>query len=227
MAIYAISDLHLGLSADKPMDIFGPRWENYLEILKNNWLKTVREEDLVLLPGDTSWATYVDRAEADFSFLNSLPGTKLISKGNHDYWWETLSKLNAWAEKQNYSTIRFMHNSIYTYNDVVICAAKGYPDNGKTEEDKKLYNREVSRLKLSLDMAKATGAKTIYVMLHYPPSLQSDFAKLLEAYGVAKCFYGHLHGQHHVMAVTGIHDGVDYQLVSADYLRFQPLFVCE
>ncbi|MBR5236549.1 MAG: metallophosphoesterase [Clostridia bacterium] len=227
MAIYAISDLHLGLSADKPMDIFGARWENYLEILKDNWQKTIGEDDLVLLPGDTSWATYVDRAEADFDFLNSLPGTKLISKGNHDYWWETLSKLNAWAKKQNYSTIRFMHNSVYIYNDVVICAAKGYPDNGKTEEDKKLYNREVSRLKLSLDMAKDTGAKTIYVMLHYPPSLQSDFARLLEDYGVSKCFYGHLHGGHHAMAVTGVRGGVDYQLVSADYLRFQPLFVCE
>ena len=227
MAIYAISDLHLGLSAHKPMDIFGPRWENYLEILKNNWENTIGEDDLVLLPGDTSWATYIDRAEADFDFLNSLPGTKLVSKGNHDYWWETLNKLNTWAEKQNYSTIRFMHNSVYTYKDVVICAAKGYPDNGKTEEDKKLYNREVSRLKLSLDMAKATGAKTIYVMLHYPPSLHSDFAGLLEEYNVSKCFYGHLHGQHHAMAVTGNHGGVDYQLVSADYLHFQPVFVCE
>ncbi len=225
MAIYAISDLHLGLSTDKPMDIFGPRWENYLEILQNNWERTVAPDDLVLLPGDTSWATYIDRAEADFRFLHQLPGTKLISKGNHDYWWETLSKLNQWREQQGFSSIRFMHNSMYIHEGVAVCAAKGYPDTGKSPEDVKLYNREVSRLKLSLDMAAEADAREIYVMLHYPPSRQSDFARLMEDYGVSKCLYGHLHGRHHAMALTGKHGGVEYQLVSADYLQFQPLLL--
>ena len=225
MAIFAISDLHLGLSNDKPMDIFGARWENYLEILKENWEKTVGADDLVLIPGDTSWATYIDRAEADFAFLHSLPGKKLISKGNHDYWWETLSKLNAWLVSKGYSDMQFLHNTVYQYENTAICAAKGYPDNGKSEEDIKLYNREVSRLKLSLDMAKKTGAETIYVMIHYPPQPGSEFARLMEEYGVKLCLYGHLHGKHHAMAVPPENRGVKYRLVSADFLRFDPLLI--
>jgi len=227
MAIYAISDLHLGLSTDKPMDIFGSRWENYVEILRDNWFKTIGPRDLVLLPGDISWATYIDKAEADFRFLHELPGMKLISNGNHDYWWETLSKLNLWLEQKNFSNIHFMHNNVYTYDNITICAAKGYPDNGKRAEDKKLYLREVNRLQLSLDMAVKMGGETIFVMLHYPPSPQSEFARLMEQYGVSKCLYGHLHGQHHAMAVTGTINNVQYQLVSADYLRFQPICVTE
>lgn len=227
MAIFAISDLHLGLSNDKPMDIFGARWENYLEILKENWEKTVRDKDLVLIPGDTSWATYIDRAEADFAFLHSLPGKKLISKGNHDYWWETLNKLNNWLAGKGYSDMLFLHNTVYNYENIAICAAKGYPDNGKSEEDIKLFNREVSRLKLSLDMAKKTGAENIYVMIHYPPQPDSEFARLMEDYGVTLCVYGHLHGKHHAMAVPPERNNVKYRLVSADFLRFEPLLIKE
>jgi len=225
MSIYSISDLHLGLSCDKPMDIFGSKWVNYLEVLKENWQKNITSDDLVLLPGDTSWALYLNEAEKDFSFLDSLNGTKIISKGNHDYWWETISKLNAYKEKMNFSSIQFMHNSVYVYDKIVICAAKGYPDNGKSDEDKKLYQREVSRLKLSLDMAKNTDAKIIYVMLHYPPAPESDFVKLMEEYGVSVCLYGHLHGQHQQTAFEGLRGGVDYQLVSADYLQFKPKLI--
>ncbi len=222
MAIYTISDLHLSLSGEKPMDIFGSQWENYLELLQKNWCEQIRPEDLVLIPGDVSWAMYLEEAEADFRFLDELPGTKLISKGNHDYWWETLKKLNAYVEKMNFSSIRFLHNSIYQYNGITICAAKGYPDNGKSEEDQKLYNRELSRLKLSLDMAVAAGAGVIYVMLHYPPMLQSEFAQLMEGYGVSRCIYGHLHGVRQKTAFEGLYHGVQYSLVSADYLRFKP-----
>ena len=225
MAIYAISDLHLGISSGKPMDIFGPKWENYLEILKENWQSTVAPDDLVLVPGDSSWAMYISEAEEDFRFIHQLNGIKLISKGNHDYWWETLSKLNKYVDEKGFSTIRFMHNSVYVHEGVAICAAKGYPDNGKTEEDEKFYRREVSRLQLSLDMAKKTDAKVIYVMLHYPPMLQSDFARLMEEYGVSRCFYGHLHGASHKMAHEGLFGGVEYNLVSADYLQFKPKLV--
>lgn len=226
MAIYAISDLHLGLSTDKPMDIFGPRWENYLEILKENWQSTIQPEDLVLLPGDLSWATYVDHGEEDFRFLHELNGIKLVSKGNHDYWWETLSKLNSFLDKNAFSSIQFLHNTMYRYGDIAICGAKGYPDNGKSEEDLKLYNRELARLQLSLEAAKKTDAKVIYVMLHYPPTLESDFAKMLENYGVSLCIYGHLHGPAHRLALEGRYHGVEYQLVSADYLHFRPRLLC-
>ncbi|MBE7022453.1 MAG: serine/threonine protein phosphatase [Ruminococcaceae bacterium] len=222
MAIYSISDLHLGLSNNKPMDIFGPRWANYLEILKENWQNTIKPEDLVLIPGDTSWAMYISEAEEDFAFLDALNGIKLISKGNHDYWWETLNKLNGYTEKMGFSTIRFLHNSVYRHEQIAICAAKGYPNNGTGAEEQKLYQREVSRLRLSLDMAKATGARTIYAMLHYPPAPESDFVKLLEEYGVSLCLYGHLHGRRHQTAFEGLRGGVEYRLVSADYLEFKP-----
>ncbi len=225
MAIYSISDLHLGISSQKPMDIFGPRWENYLEILKENWQNTVGPDDLVLIPGDISWAMYISEAEEDFRFLNELNGIKLISKGNHDYWWETLNKLNGYVSDKGFSSIRFMHNTMYRYDNIAICAAKGYPDNGKSEEDIKLYNREVNRLQLSLELAKKSDAKVIYVMLHYPPTLESDFAKLMEAYGVSRCLYGHLHGAGHKMALEGLYNGVSYTLVSADYLQFKPLLL--
>ena len=225
MAIYSISDLHLGLSVDKPMDIFGPRWENYLEILEKNWQSMIALEDIVLLPGDTSWGMYLHEAEADFAFLNRLNGKKIISKGNHDYWWETLNKLNAFTEKNHFSTIHFLHNNVYCHDQIAICAAKGYPDNGKSAEDKKLYMREVSRLQLSLDRAKKTEAKVIYVMLHYPPAPESDFVKLLEDYKVSVCLYGHLHGKHHETAFEGMRGGVEYNLVSADYLQFKPRLI--
>ncbi|MBE7035216.1 MAG: serine/threonine protein phosphatase [Ruminococcaceae bacterium] len=227
MAIYAISDLHLGLSCDKPMDIFGARWENYLETLQENWCKTIGPEDVVLLPGDLSWATYIDDAEADFQFLHSLPGKKLISKGNHDYWWETLNKLNNWLSAHGFEDIEFLHNTVRVIGNVAVCAAKGYPDTGQSDEDKKLYNREVSRLQLSLDMAKKSGAETIFVMLHYPPSSQSDFVRLMEEYKVSRCLYGHLHGRHHAMATIGEHNGILYHLVSADYLHFKPLLISD
>ena len=225
MAIFSISDLHLGISSNKPMDIFGPKWENYLEFLRENWQSTVAPEDLVLIPGDISWAMYVSEAEEDFRFLNELNGIKLISKGNHDYWWETLHKLNNYVEAHHFSSIRFIHNTMYQYENIAICAAKGYPDNGKTEEDQKLYRREVSRLQLSLEAAKKSDAKAIYVMLHYPPTLQSDFARLMEEYGVSRCLYGHLHGASHKMALEGRYGGVEYTLVSADYLQFKPLLL--
>ncbi len=225
MAIYAISDLHLGISSNKPMDIFGPRWENYLQLLEENWQKTVKPDDIVLVPGDVSWAMYLSEAEEDFRFLHNLNGIKLISKGNHDYWWETLNKLNNFAEEKGFSSFRFMHNNMYQHGSIAICAAKGYPDNGKTEEDLKLYNREISRLKLSLETAKNTDAKIIYVMLHYPPTLQSEFARLMEEYGVSRCLYGHLHGASHKQALEGRYNGVEYSLVSADYLQFKPLLL--
>jgi len=225
MSIYSISDLHLGISSDKPMDIFGPKWENYLDILKENWQSTVKPEDLVLIPGDISWAMYINEAEEDFRFLHDLNGIKLISKGNHDYWWETLQKLNKYVDEKGFSSIHFLHNSVYVHDNIAICAAKGYPDNGKSEEDQKLYRREVNRLQLSLDMAKKSGANIIYVMLHYPPMLGSDFARLMEEYGVSRCLYGHLHGASHQMAIEGLYGGVEYKLVSADYLRFKPLLL--
>jgi len=162
MSLFAIGDPHLSFSCDKPMDIFRG-WDDYVSRLMKNWNSVVTENDTVVVPGDISWATYIERAEEDFRFIDELPGIKLISKGNHDYWWETLSKLNKYIDKMKFSSLHFMHNSIYKHENIVVCAAKGYPDNGTTAEDIKLYNREVSRLQLSLDMAAKEGAEQIFV----------------------------------------------------------------
>ena len=230
MAIYTISDLHLGLSSNKPMDIFGPKWENYLEILQKNWTSLVKPDDLVLIPGDISWAMYLDEIEADFRFLNDLPGIKLISKGNHDYWWETLSKLNLFLETNRFSTIRFVHNTTEVFGNVAVCGTKGYPETEQEpdcDEERKLYRRELVRLENAISEAKKTGAEKIIVMLHYPPGANSAFAKVMQEENVDFCVFGHLHGGYFKNAVQGNVRGVEYRLVSCDYLKFEPLKICE
>ncbi len=227
VAIYAISDLHLCLSVDKPMDVFGAIWENYVQRLHENWRRIVAPQDIVLLPGDISWSTYIRNAYEDFQFINDLPGTKIITKGNHDYWWETLSKLNGYLDENGFDTIRFLHNSTYCYEDTVICGTKGYPDPtdlaAPTAEDDKLFLRELSRLELSLKKAQESGQERIIVLLHYPPRFNGAYTELMERYGVAACVYGHLHAQSQRFAQQGEHNGVIYRLVSCDYLKFTPV----
>ena len=187
-------------------------------------------DDLVLIPGDTSWATYIDRAEADFAFLHSLPGKKLISKGNHDYWWETLSKLNKFLAENNFNTIHFLHNTNVVFGNTVICGTKGYPETEgipTDEEGKKLYNREITRLKNAVDEAKKTNAEKIIVMLHYPPGTDSEFARILKEEKVDFCVYGHLHGGTFGAVTKGNIGGVEYRLTSADYLNFKPIEITE
>lgn len=223
--IFAISDLHLSFSVNKPMDVFGARWANYESRLAENWQKTVSSEDIVLMPGDFSWATYLAEAREDFAFLERLPGIKLISKGNHDYWWETLTKLNAFAEENGFSSVRFIHNNHVVLGNTVICGTKGYPETEKepqSPEEKKLYNRELGRLKNALSEAKKTGADRILAMLHYPPGTRTEFARCLQEYGADICVFGHLHGAYGAAAQGDI-GGVEYRLVSADYLEFMPL----
>lgn len=223
MAIYAISDLHLGFSVNKPMDIFGGRWMGYTGILKEYWNRMVTSDDLVLLPGDTSWATYLEDAVEDFKFIDNLPGRKVITKGNHDYWWETITKMNSFLTLNSISTIEFLHNSVIMYNGIAICGTKGYPDNITKSEDEKLFNRELSRLQLSLEAAKKQKADKIVVMLHYPPDVNSEFAKIMTEYSANVCIYGHLHDKSVHNAVQGIYGGVLYRLVSCDYLKFMPI----
>lgn len=228
--IFAISDLHLSFSVNKPMNVFGSRWENYENRLRENWQGVVAKDDVVLMPGDTSWATYLKDAKEDFSFIHNLNGTKLISKGNHDYWWETLSKLNGFLEDMRFDTIQFIHNTHVLLGDTVICGTKGYPETEKEpegEEEKKLYHRELVRLQNALKSAKETGAKRIITMLHYPPGTNTAFSKCLQESGVHTCVFGHLHGGAFSSAAQGDILGVNYRLVSCDYLKFMPLLISE
>jgi len=223
MAIFAISDLHLSFSVNKPMDVFGSKWDNYTEILKENWTNLITDDDIVLMPGDSSWGTYLNDSLEDFRFINDLPGKKIISKGNHDYWWETLTKMNKFLAENNLKTISFLHNSVVMHENTAICGAKGYPDNFTIEDDERLYMRELSRLKLSLSMAAEQNPEKIIVMLHYPPDIHSEFAKIMADFKVSLCVYGHLHDKGTKNGFSGIHNNIMYRLVSCDYLKFNPI----
>lgn len=219
MALYTIADLHLSFSTGKPMDVFGDRWKDHPEKIAERWSLT--DEDTVVLPGDLSWAIDFKELAADMAFLDALPGKKIIAKGNHDYWWETMAKMTKFAE--DYPSVSFLHNNSYSVGNVSVCGTRGWTlENG--DEDEKVLNREVGRLKASLEKAE----KTPLVFLHYPPvfgDLKCDpILDVMKQFGVRECYYGHLHGPGAAsLAVQGEADGITYRLVSADYLDFTPL----
>lgn len=232
MALYTIADLHLPLGIDKPMDIFGKAWENYVERLADNWQSVVSKDDTVVLAGDFSWATYIEQSEKDFEYLSKLNGKKILLKGNHDYWWTTMNKMCEFVEKNNFGDINFLQNNSFIYKDIAICGTRGWIHpawDNFSSEDRKIFDREVLRLELSLNEAK--DSKEIYVFTHYPPmsiALESNpFVEMMKKYNVTKCIYGHLHSASHRNAVEGVIDGIEYKLVSGDYLGFNPIKIHE
>lgn len=234
MSVYAIADLHLALGIDKPMDIFGGRWANYMEKLKNNWIEVVKADDTVIIPGDVSWATYIENAYEDFKFIEALPGRKIISKGNHDYWWTTTSKLNKYLDSNDLKTISFMQNNSYNIENLAICGTRGWKCPGEDDfkkDDEKIYNREIERLELSLKASSGFEYDKRLVFLHYPPvtlkSQESGFINVMKKYGITRCYYGHLHGEGIKGALEGDYEGIELKLISADYLNFMPLLISE
>lgn len=230
MSIYAIADLHLSFNTNKPMDIFGANWENHSEKIKEDWTKKVNNDDTVLIPGDFSWETYLEDTYKDFEFLESLPGRKLLLKGNHDYWWTTLSNIKKYLRENNFNTIDILSNNSYEVENFIIAGTRGW-DYTKIS-DRKIIEREIGRLELSLKDAKNKN-KDIIVCMHYPPIsknyLENEFERkivyLLKEYNVKKCLYGHLHGTSHAQAITGTIEDIQFELVSADYLNFELLKV--
>lgn len=229
MAIFAIGDLHLPLGIDKPMNKFGSQWDNYVERIKNQWQHLVSDDDMVVLPGDLSWATYIEQAERDFEFVEQLNGKKIIIKGNHDYWWTTMSKMNAFLDSRGFSSISILNNNSFEHNGISICGTRGwiYPAwDSFSADDEKYFNREVGRLELSLKSAK-TDEK--YVFTHYPPMSPecegNAFTEMMKKYNVKKCIYGHLHGYAHRNRLPDYVDGINYVLVSSDFLRFVPRYI--
>ena len=224
MALYAIGDLHLSFSVNKPMDVFGGRWNAYVEKLEKGF-STLNDDDITVLCGDISWGMNLEETLADFQFIERLPGKKIILKGNHDYWWETVTKTKKFFEQHDISSIDILHNNCFFYEDIALCGTRGwfYEEEKGKEQDKKILNRELGRLEASL---KAAGEREKICFLHYPPRYRDYISKevvaLLEAYEVKACYYGHLHGQSFQYAVQGMHVAVDYKLVSADYLQFIP-----
>ena len=233
MRIYAIADLHLSFNTniDKPMDIFGSGWENHTARVRAAWEEMISDDDIVLIPGDISWALKLDDAMDDLAWIHSMPGTKLLSKGNHDLWWNRIRYLNSL-----YDDIVFLQNDCYVIEqeNIVVTATRGWPYPGSdeyTEHDEKIYAREIQRLKLGLKAAetKAPGARII-VCLHFPPSdpsgRETGFTSVLEEFGVWKCVYGHLHGKPaHAKGIKGTVRGVEYILAALDYLGSVPRLI--
>lgn len=226
MALFAIADLHLSLGSDKPMDVFRG-WNDYQARLERNWRETVTAADTVVIPGDVSWAMSLKEAEADFAFLQGLPGRKLILKGNHDYWWTTRRKMDEFFVAHGFDTLRIVHNDAVTVEDTVaVCGTRGWFFDAEADADRKVLLREVGRLNASIDAAEATGLLPM-VFLHYPPisrdAVCGELYDTLRARGIRQCFYGHLHGPAIPRAFCGVRDGISFRLVSSDSLAFQPL----
>lgn len=230
MAIYAIADLHLSLAQDKPMSIFGPRWERHEEKIRENWHLTVGNDDTVLICGDHSWALKLEEAVADLNFIGGLPGRKILIKGNHDLWWQSKSKIQKYLPAE----MLLLQNNHFEVEGVAICGTRGWVcpnDDNFTQHDVKIYHRELGRLENSLQSATRASREKIIVMLHYPPFNSkrepSGFVEIMERYGVRRCVYGHLHADSQRLAVTGCRNGITYDLVACDYTNFAPVLISD
>lgn len=229
MSIYVIGDLHLSFNTNKPMDIFGENWVGHEEKIRKDWINKVNNDDLVVLPGDFSWSTYLQETNKDFEYLNNLPGKKILLKGNHDYWWTTLTSMKRYLRENNFDTIDFLYNNSFEYGKYILCGTRGWSLTDE-ENEGKLINRELQRLELSLkDGIKKYGEdKEIIVFMHYPPitnttilNQEMEFVKLMKKYNVKKCYYGHLHAASINDAIQGNVEGIDFKLISADNLDFK------
>ena len=229
MALYAIGDFHLSLSGDKPMDVFGDIWKDHAEKIKNAF-STLNADDVCVLCGDLSWAIGLEEAKEDFRFIDDLPGRKIILKGNHDYWWSTLSKMNTFFSANGFTSIRILNNNSFLYHDMAICGTRGwfFEEETGSLHDRKMILREAGRLRRSLESA---GDAEKLVFLHYPPLFQNyicrELTDLLEEFDVKLCCYGHIHAAACRAAFTGWQGGTEYKLVSADHLAFKPLKIAE
>ena len=231
MKVFAIGDLHLPGGDKKPMDVFGPHWERHFERICEDWRARVTPEDLVLIPGDISWAMQLSAAREDLLSIAALPGTTLILRGNPDYWWASLTQLRDLLP----ANMHAVQNDAYDAGTCVICGTRGWtipPANGADAQDEKIYRREALRLGLSLDAAQRIArGRPIVAMLHYPPFNErqedSAFTALFEKYGVQRVVYGHLHGPGTRYAFNGTRNGVSYQLTSSDAIDFSPRLIFE
>ncbi|MDO4460120.1 MAG: metallophosphoesterase [Clostridia bacterium] len=228
MSVFAIADLHLSLGTDKPMDVF-KGWTNYVDRLEQSWRLLVKPEDTVVIAGDISWAMKLEETEADLAFLHSLPGRKLLLKGNHDYWWSTKTKINNFLAEKGYTDIEIIHNSAVKIGNIGICGSRGWMYNSDSEEDKKIINREVGRIRTSIEECIKLGIEPV-VFLHYPPVYDvfvcHEILNLLKEYNITECYFGHIHGaQAAKRAIQGEYDGIAMHLISCDYLNFTPILV--
>lgn len=237
MSLYAISDLHLSINENtgKSMEVFGPRWKDYVYKLEKNWRAVVTDEDTVVIPGDISWAMTMEEAGKDIGFIDSLPGRKIISKGNHDFWWTTMSKMNNFFEQNNIGTISILHNNAFESDGFIICGSRGWFNDESQQNTvgdvdyKKIVNREAARLRMSIEEGlKLEGDRDaeILVFLHFPP-VYGDFVcreliDVLKEYNIKRCFFGHIHGNYYMNRSTE-YEGIRFTMIASDYLNFAPM----
>lgn len=228
MSLFSIADLHLSLGTDKPMDVFSG-WTNYVDRLETTWKSLVCDDDTVVIGGDISWAMKLEETFADFTFINSLPGKKILIKGNHDYWWQTKKKMEDYIKNNHFDTISILFNNAFEVEDYAVCGTRGWFYDAEADEDKKILNREAGRLRTSVEAAIKIGKEPI-AFLHYPPVYQGkecdEILSILTEYKIKKCYYGHIHGKNAFRyAQCGDYKGIDMHLVSCDYLNFIPKLV--
>lgn len=228
MALFAIADTHLSLSTNKSMNVFSG-WDDYVERLERHWRELISDEDTVVIAGDISWGMNLKQAKEDFAFLNSLPGQKLIFKGNHDYWWTTRRQMDLFFIENSFDTLRIVHNDAVVVDDrYAICGSRGWFFDAEEDADKLVLLREAGRLRTSIKAAKETGYSPL-VFLHYPPryadQICPEILSVLHEEGIRYCYYGHVHSNGIRMAVQGEVEGINYRLISADALHFCPILV--
>lgn len=228
MSVYAIADLHLSFSVNKPMDVF-KGWENYTDRLKQNWQRLITPEDTVVIAGDVSWAMNLSQIYEDFKFINGLNGKKIILKGNHDYWWTTKAKMDKYISDNGFETISILHNNYFVADGVAICGSRGWFYDAEDDADKIILNREVGRIRLSVEPAINSGYIPV-VFLHYPPIYNNieckEIIDVLREYEIKKCFYGHIHGGNAAKrAFIGERYGIKFNLIACDRLGFMPLAI--
>ena len=236
MAIYALSDLHLVISnPEKAMTVFGRGWDGYMEKIRDNCMEKVGPEDTILMPGDLSWVMYLEDGTEDFKFIESLPGTKLIGRGNHDYFWTTVKKMEKWICDQGFSTIKVIRNNAVRVEDSLVTGTRGWKlpvDDTFGEDDRKILDRELIRIKICIASLKKEDPEhklRWILMLHYPPLLkdyqETEMTALIEEAGVDICIYGHLHGRAHANVFEGkrTENGTKYVCVSGDFIKFEPV----
>ena len=226
MAVYAIADLHLSMGTDKPMDIFSG-WTDYVNRLENNWRRLITDNDTVVIAGDISWAMKLEECYEDFKFINSLPGKKILLKGNHDYWWGTKKKMDAYLIENKFDTIEILFNNAFVRDGIAICGTRGWNYESTSNEDVRILTREIGRLNMSIEEAKKSGCEPV-VFLHYPPVYDTivcrEIIDALKAQGIKRCYYGHLHGANtHKHAVVGDYEGIKLNLISCDFTEFYPV----
>ena len=237
MSVYIIGDLHLSFGEDKPMSIFGQNWEGHSEKIRKDWIKKVKPQDTVILAGDFSWATYLEDTYEDFSYLNELPGKKILLKGNHDYWWTTVTSMKRYLEENKIESIDFLFNNSYEIESKIFVGTRGWTLLD-SENSQKMIARESARLELSIKNAieQYGEDKEIIAIMHYPPisnscmkneyTYSSKFLDIMKKYNIKICYYGHLHGASHKDAIEGNVEGISFKLISADYLDFKLHEIC-